>query len=59
MYILHSPRIEQLRTSLAVKLSLADVAQASNISDLEARYRSEAAECEAEIAKLMRAAESR
>lgn len=59
MYILHSPRIEQLRLDLAVKLSLAEVAQASNISDLEAHYRAEAAECEAEIAKLMRKAESR
>jgi hypothetical protein len=59
MYILHSPRIEQLRAALAAKLSLAEIAQSSKISDLEARYRREAAECEAEIATLMRKAESR
>lgn len=59
MYILHSPRIETLRTTLANKLALAEIAQGSNIADLEARYRREAAECEAEIAKLMREAEAR
>lgn len=59
MFILHTARIEELRANKAIKLSCADAAHTSNLLDLEASYRQQAADYESEIQAIMRRQEAR
>lgn len=59
MFILHCARIEELRTSKALKLAMADIAHTSDLLDLEASFKQQAADYEAEIQAIMRREEAR
>lgn len=54
-----TPRIEALRMQKAAKLALMEVAQASGFADLEAQYKQQADDLEAEIVAAQRKREAR